>query len=470
MLYNHSTSYIPPPPLKNIAADVPGKTKSPRLNILILIVGSRGDVQPFLAFGKELKCYGHRVRLATHANFKDFVKKSGLEFYPLAGDPAELMAYMVKNPGLLPSISSIAAGDIGKKRRQIADILESSWQACIDTKSDDPDAEPFTVDAIISNPPVFAHVHISERLNVPLHIYFTMPWSPTRAFPHPLTTVKPNPTLAPRMNYISYEILEMMTWQGLGDIINDFRTKILNLEPLGSSGAYIMQQLKIPHTYCWSPGLIPKPVDWGKHIDICGFFFLDEANQNNYTPPDDLARFLRNGEKPVYIGFGSIVIDDPDKLTKTLLTAVKKSGVRAIISKGWSGIGKGKEDTNEDIFFIDAVPHDWLFLHVAAVCHHGGAGTTAAGLRAGLPTIIVPFFGDQPFWGAMCASMGVGPAPIPHQKLTVARLVKAFEVALDPLTVARAKDLGERLRQEQGALEGLRSFHRHLPANLVCCE
>ncbi|KAJ3086422.1 hypothetical protein HK102_013167, partial [Quaeritorhiza haematococci] len=309
----------------------------PRLSIVIMIVGSRGDVQPFLALGQELLKHGHRIRLATHATFKGMVKDAGLEFFPLAGDPAELMAFMVKNPGLLPGYESLTNGDIGEKRRTMAEILDSAWHACVDA---DPDTKAaFSADAIISNPPTFAHIHVAERLGIPLHIFFTMPWSPTKHFPHPLTTISQssdtNKSELRRQNYFSYDLMEVMAWQGLGDIINKFREKTLGLHELSSSRApFLVKTLEVPHTYCWSPNLIPKPSDWGSHIDIVGFFFIDLAKQSNYSPPEDLKAFLAAGPPPVYIGFGSIVVDDKEKLTRIVYEAVEKAGVRAIVSKG----------------------------------------------------------------------------------------------------------------------------------------
>jgi UDP:flavonoid glycosyltransferase YjiC (YdhE family) len=160
-------------------------------------------------------------------------------------------------------------------------------------------------------------------------------------------------------------------------------------------GPFALKNLHVPHTYTWSEALIPKPNDWGSHIDIVGFFFLDLAS--NYTPPPDLVKFLEQGPPPVYIGFGSIVVENPDGMTQLIFDAVSQAGVRAIVSKGWGGLGGDKLVVPENIYMIGNCPHDWLFLKVSAVVHHGGAGTTAAGLKAGKPTIVVPFFGDQPF-------------------------------------------------------------------------
>jgi hypothetical protein len=185
-----------------------------RLNIVIQVVGSRGDVQPFIALGNELQRHGHRVRLATHDTFANFVRESGLEFYPMGGDPTELMAYMVKNPGLVPSMKSLRAGDIQKKRLMVAEMLEGCWRSCI--QPDPQSQRPFTADAIIANPPSFAHVHCAQALGIPLHLMFTMPWSRTKHFCHPLANVNVNNSgISPAVaNQISYMAVEWMTWQG----------------------------------------------------------------------------------------------------------------------------------------------------------------------------------------------------------------------------------------------------------------
>lgn len=184
------------------------------MNIVIQVVGSRGDVQPFVALGNELQRYGHRVRLATHGIFTDFVLESGLEFYPIGGDPTELMAYMVKNPGLIPSMKSLRAGDIQKKRLMIAEMLEGCWRSCIEP--DPLNQQPFVADAIIANPPSFAHVHCAQALGIPVHLMFTMPWSTTKYFCHPLANINVNNSRisAAVANQISYKAVEWMTWQG----------------------------------------------------------------------------------------------------------------------------------------------------------------------------------------------------------------------------------------------------------------
>ncbi|KAL8671013.1 MAG: hypothetical protein Q9168_004465 [Polycauliona sp. 1 TL-2023] len=451
----------------------------PPLNVVIHVVGSRGDVQPFVALGRELKNkYRHRVRVATHGTFKKFVEENGLEFFEIGGDPAELMAFMVKNPGLIPGMKSLKAGDVGKRRKGMAEILEGCWKSCADADEVKEEGEeegaagsqakPFVAQAIIANPPSFAHIHCAQKLGIPLHLMFTMPWSPTYSFPHPLANVKSSNANGSMTNEMSYTVVDMMTWQGLGDLINKFRSETLHLGQISQAAATSMlHRLRIPYTYCWSPSLIPKPKDWGDYISISGFYFLSLAS--NYQPDAELASFLSSGPPPVYIGFGSIVVEDPNAMTKLIFEAVRQTGQRALVSKGWGGFGGDELDKPDGVFMLGNCPHDWLFQHVSCVVHHGGAGTTAAGIALGRPTVVVPFFGDQPFWGAMIARAGAGPSPIPNKELTAKRLAEAIAEALKPETLERAKELGERIRQEKGCEAGAASFHAQMKVNRLRC-
>ncbi|KAF2633110.1 glycosyltransferase family 1 protein [Macroventuria anomochaeta] len=461
-----------------------GVSPPPRLNIVIQVVGSRGDVQPFVALGKVLKdTYGHRVRLATHPTFKDFAQENGLEFFSIGGDPTRLMAFMVKNPGLRPGFRSVASGDVGQRRKDVAEYIQGCWRSCYqaDDRTDDnphepirnnrgtkPTAKHFVADCIIANPPSFAHIHCAEKLGIPLHIMFTMPYSPTQAFPHPLANIQSSNADPQLTNYISYAMIEILSWQVLGDIINRFRAKCLNLDPVSRIwGPGMLQRLKIPHTYCWSPALIPKPTDWGSHISISGFYFLNLAS--NYSPVPDLLAFLKSGPPPVYIGFGSIVLDNPNAMTELVFEAARKTGQRVLLSKGWGGMGADELRIPNGVFMLGNVPHDWLFKQVSCVVHHGGAGTTAAGLTAGRPTVVVPFFGDQLFWGAMVARAGAGPDPIPHKRLTADKLVDAINFCLRPESLERAKELASKIAAEQGCDMGAQSVHQFLEPDRLRC-
>jgi len=474
----------------------PGQAPPPPLNVVIQVVGSRGDVQPFIALGKVLKdTYGHRVRLATHPVFKQFVTENGLEFFSIGGDPSELMAFMVKNPGLMPGFDTLRSGDVGKRRKEIAEMIKGCWRSCIevgdgssvevtgDTQESwmddglhgsgnrqpvDPKEMPFVCDAIIANPPSFAHIHCAEKLGCPLHIMFTMPYSPTQAFPHPLANIQSSNADKNMTNYLSYAMVETMTWQGLGDVINRFRQQSLGLEPVSLMWApNMLSRLKVPFTYCFSPALIPKPKDWGNHISLSGFYFLSLAS--NFTPDAELQAFLEAGPPPVYIGFGSIVVDDPNAMTKMIFDAIKKSGQRALVSKGWGGFGADQLGIPEGVMMLGNVPHDWLFKHVSCVVHHGGAGTTAAGIACGKPTVIVPFFGDQPWWAAMVAKAGAGPEPTPYKELDGDKLAEKITAALQPEVKERAQELADKISHEEGTQSGSQSFHQFLNVDNLRC-
>ncbi|OCF44519.1 hypothetical protein I317_01591 [Kwoniella heveanensis CBS 569] len=455
--------------VKEYGVDPKDWMKCPPLNIVIFIVGSRGDVQPYISLALSLiRTSGHRVRIATHGEFATLVLEGNLEFFDVGGDPKELMAYMVKNPGLLPGYQSLINGDIPSKRKMTAQMLRGFYQSCLlpDTAS----GEPFAAEAIISNPPAFAHVHVAEALGLPLLMSFTMPWSPTTAFRHPLANIRETNAEPGLSNYLSYSLVDNLTWQGLGHVINNFRLKVLGLDAVTSRTApSLIDRLRVPWTYCWSESLVPKPKDWKENIDISGFYFYE--TNSNYEPDPNLLAFLKDGPSPFCIGFGSIVIDKPKEMTEMIYEAVRRAGVRALICAGWAGLGEGH--VPDGVYVIKGnIPHDWLFAEgrVSAVCHHGGAGTTAIGLRNGLPTIIVPFFGDQKFWGEMIHSRGAGPAPIPQKQLNADNLTAALEFVMTQEAQAAAQTMGEEIRAENGEKKGVDSFHRHLPLLNMRCD
>lgn len=456
----------------------------PSLNIVVMVIGSRGDIQPFLKIGKILRDkYHHRVRIATHPAFKKFVEEEiGLEFFSIGGDPSELMAFMVKNPGLIPSLETVKAGEVRRRRESMYQMFQGFWRACINATDDEMDTanlkllgtkSPFVADAIIANPPSFAHYHCAERLSIPLHLVFTFPYSPTQSFPHPLANIKATNIDQSYTNFISYPLVDLMIWQGLGDLVNRFRIQTLGLEPVSTLWAPgQLSRLKVPMTYLWSPGLVPKPGDWGPEIDIAGYVFLDLAS--SFKPPEDIAKFLeRSDDRPIiYIGFGSISgIADPMAFTRLIFEGVAKAGVRAIISRGWGGMGDGM-DKPDGVFMVDNVPHDWLFPKVDAVVHHGGAGTTAAGLRNGKPTLIVPFFGDQPFWGSMIVKASAGAKEsLPLKKLDSDKFADGIRQCLEPEARARAEEIAKSMEEEgDGAENAVDSFHHHLDLDAMRCN
>lgn len=452
--------------------------KIPPMNIVIMVIGSRGDIQPFLKIGQILKeKHGHRVRIATHPAFRKFVQEEiGLEFFSIGGDPSELMSFMVRNPGLIPSFETLTSGEVGRRRDSMFDMFNGFWRACINTTDDEKDTanlkmlgnkSPFIADAIIANPVSFAHYHCAERLGIPLHLVFTFPYTPTTSFPHPLANIKSTNVDREYTNYMSYPLVELMQWQGLGDIINRFRVKTLGLEPVSTLWAPgQLTRMRVPMTYLWSPALVPKPEDWGPEIDIAGYVFLDLAK--SYKPPEDLVKFLerpKDDPRPIiYIGFGSIAgIKDAKAFCKLIFGAVTKANVRAIVSRGWGGMGDGM-DVPDEVYLIDNVPHDWLFPQVDAVVHHGGAGTCAAGFKFGKPTAIVPFFGDQPFWANMVARSKAGARSVYGLKdLDIDKLATSIKECLEPESKDNAEKIAKSIAADgDGAENAVDSFHRGL--------
>ena len=432
----------------------------PRLSIVILVVGSRGDVQPFIPIARRL-AQDHRVRLATHAEFRPMVEAAGLEFYPLAGDPRALMEYIVKTGGrIVPTHVKQFVEDVPKKRAMIADILASTWRACTEPDPGRPDAPAFRADVILANPPSYGHLHCAEALHVPLHMIFTMPWSPTSAVPHPFARIDAA-AHGPVQNFMSYGVVDLLVWSGIADLVNSFRGETLKLPALTlAEGTALLEDHEVPFTYLWSPSLLPKPADWGPHIDVANFTFYDQAQR--YEPPRALLDFLAAGEAPIYIGFGSVVVEDPAALRRIVFDALESSGARGIVSDGWAHLAGEAPPPN--VFLIGDCPHDWLFPRCRAVCHHGGAGTTAAGLRAGLPTVIVPFFGDQFLWAQLVADAGAGPRPIPFDRLDRDRLTAAFDACRRPQLRQCASALGAAVRDTDGVELTVRSIYRQLPS------
>lgn len=424
----------------------------PRVNIAMLVVGTRGDIQPFIAIAKRLQEFGHHVRLATHVNFKNFVQSAGVDFYPLGGDPRIMAGYMARNKGFLPS----GPAEISIQRKQLKDIINSLLPAC--TEPDIETGASFRAQAIIANPPAYGHAHVAEALGVPLHIFFTMPWTPTKEFPHPMARVPQS--AAYRLSYI---VVDLLIWWGIRGYINDFRKRKLKLPPIAYFSTYHGSISHLPTGYLWSPHLVPKPSDWGPLVDVVGFCFLNLGAK--YQPSKNFAQWLLQGSKPIYFGFGSMPIENTKRITCIILEALRGTGQRGIVSRGWGDLGNISV-VPWDVFFVDDCPHDWLFPQCTAVVHHGGAGTTAAGLRAGCPTTVVPFFGDQFFWGERIHARGVGPAPIPISELDVESLSNAIRFMLKPEVKLRAMELGKQVEDEDGVEGAVNAFHRHLPTKL----
>ncbi|KAL8633249.1 hypothetical protein Q9189_000970 [Teloschistes chrysophthalmus] len=418
------------------------------LRVTCLTIGSRGDVQPYIALCKGLLEEGHRPRIATHREFESWVRKHGIDFEPVEGDPAELMRICVENGMFTYSFLKEASL---KFRGWIDELLSSAWSACQNS------------DILIESPSAMAGIHIAEALGIPYFRAFTMPWTRTRAYPHAFAV--PDHKMGGAYNYITYVMFDNVFWKAIAGQVNRWRKKELGLR---STNLDKLQPNKVPFLYNFSPSVVVPPLDYSDWIRVTGYWFLDEAS--DWSPPQELSSFISrarlDGKKIVYIGFGSIVVSDPAALTKTVVDSVLKADVRCILSKGWSD-RLGAQDASRpevplppEILQIKSAPHDWLFKQIDAAAHHGGAGTTGASLRAGLPTIVKPFFGDQFFFGSRLEDLGVG---ICMKKLNVSLFSRAlWEATHSERMIIKARVLGEQIRQENGVATAIQAIYRDL--------
>jgi len=405
------------------------------MKITIFAAGSQGDIQPCVSLGKGLQREGYRVTLAAPEDFAGYVQKHDVSFYPLRGDVQKIMASdtgrkFMETGGANP-IKSIRA-----IRTMIAPVMmrmvEDAYTACRDA------------DALICLG-VFSPFgqSIAEALNIPNINLEPTPLLPTRVFPAPSWPIQRN--LGGLHNYLSGIAMLQVIWQWYSPFVRDFRQR-LGL-PACSAARFYRALRSTPMLGAYSPSIIPHPADWPANIHVTGAFFLDQ--QADWQPSPELKAFLEAGSPPVYVGFGSMAGRNPEKLAKLILDALAKSGQRGLLLTGWGGLRA--ELVPDNVFVLDSAPHRWLFPRMAAVVHHGGAGTTAEGLRAGVPSVIVPFAFDQFFWGARIKELGLGPDPIPQKELTADRLAEAIRISgTDAGMRQRANSCGAAIRAENG--------------------
>lgn len=421
------------------------------MHITILVAGSRGAVQPLVALGLGLQQAGHQVCVATHDTFREFITEEGLDFAPVGGDPRELVKQQME-PSSRPPPIRLTRRLVRLARPSLEpfweQFLSGAWRACQGTQ------------AIVYNPlGMMAGYHIAEKLGVPCYMASQQPWSRTRAFPSMYAPAGLH--LGGAYNWLTHYLVDRLLWGTFHRPVNRWRQETLHLPPLSTAAPY--RQLNgwpLPFLYGYSPAVIPKPPDWPAWLYVTGYWFLDR--NPGWQPPANLVDFLAAGPPPIYVGFGSMINHEQDTLVERAVAALTRTGQRGILLTGWGG--RCNLRLPDQVFEIESIPHDWLFLRVAAVVHHGGSGTTAAGLRAGVPSLVIPFFGDQPFWGQRVADLGVGPPFIPLKRLTVKRLAAALRaMTTDTAMQTRAAALGRAIRAEDGVTRAVEIFHQHLP-------
>lgn len=391
------------------------------MRICILTFGTRGDVQPYVALGVGLQSAGHHVTIATLEEFEPLVAERGLSFDRLRGD-------FLKAAQASPNGNPFKL--VGQYVEMARDTLADEW------------ASAQKADALIYNSAALGGFSIAEKLSIPSFASFPAPmYTPTKEFPSPFL---PFSNLW-ALNKWSHDFFAMLGPAIYRGAINDWRRNTLGLPPAKREERLNGKPVTI--LYAYSQAVVPRPVDWDESAYVSGYWFLDKSS--DWQPDPDLVDFIQSGPPPVYVGFGSMFMNGGAHKTELVVKALKQAGQRGVLSTGWGGLTKTM--TTDEIFVVDDVPHDWLFPQMAAVVHHGGAGTTASALRAGKPNIICPFVGDQHFWGRRISALGVGPVPVSQGSLTAEKLAQAIRVAVtDTEMRRRSASLGGIICAEDG--------------------
>jgi sterol 3beta-glucosyltransferase len=409
--------------------------------LVLLTSGTRGDVQPVIALALGLQEAGLPVRLAAPSSFRAWIESFNLSFAQVDGNPSDLLT----RPGAQSALTydgnpirslRASAAYVAQARPIYAQMFASAWLACRDAR------------ALIIGLPTTWGIHIAEALEVPCLGAFLQPVTPTRAFPAPIIPL--TFSLGGTYNRLTYAAAGLVIWLPWREILNRFRSRTLGLPPLNWPPQPLPFGRLEAVLYGFSPRLAPAPADWPASIHATGFWRLP---QRPFEPSAKLQNFLDSGPLPVYMGFGSPGVHDPQQTLDLSLEAVEMAGIRAVIALP----GASFHDLSKNAhLLLEGVPHDWLFPRVAGVVHHGGAGTIAAGLLAGQPSLLVPLGADQFFWGKRIRDLGLGPAPIPRRKLTARRLGAALlELTDDCEARKRAQAFGQILREEDGVAQAV---------------
>lgn len=405
------------------------------MRITLVTVGTRGDVQPYIALGLGLQAAGHTVTLATHATFEAEIRRRGLQFAAVEGNP---QAIMQGSQGQAWQKTADNPFEFNRQLRKIANpLLECMMADCLQACTG---SELIVYTAL----GWLATGSVVEKLGVPGFPAYLQHATPTSTYPYPSF---PTRRLGAWYNRLTYQIAYWLVWQMFREPINRARGKVLGLPPIEGNPFVRAIRAGRPLVYGFSPSVLPKPKDWGEHVHVTGFWLLDAPA--DWQPPVALVNFLQAGPPPVYVSFGSTGDRKPEETTTLVVIALQLAVLRGVLGSSWGGIGQG--DLPPSVVVADYVPHDRLFPQMAAVVHHGGAGTTAAGLRAGIPSVIVPFFADQPFWAQRVYELGAGPKPIPQARLSAENLAEALQFATsDRNVLSQSKKRGAQIRAENG--------------------
>ena len=403
------------------------------MHITILALGSRGDVQPYAVLGSGLRFAGHQVRFVTFESFASLVAENKLDFHPIHGDAQALVtAGGADMFGLVRSFGSLAEGyarDLSAPQLGKTDLIINQLPGGL-----------FGYD-------------LAEKFGVPMALASVIPLARTKTF-----SLMGFPKLPFQVyNRATYYAGEQMAWQMFRTIINRWRKQTLHLPALPMKGYFEkIGTRQIPIMNGFSQHVVPRPSDWGEHIHITGYWFPE---QKDWEPPKELVSFIEAGTPPVFIGFGSMPIKDPQRTTHIILEALKQTGQRGILHMGWGGLGN--QSLPDTVLQIDYAPYAWLFPRMAMAIHHGGSGTTAFGLRSGIPSCVVSFVFDQHYWGERIAALGAGPRPIRYKQLTVERLKDAISSSIGNSQMhTKASELGQKIQVEHGIENAITLFEK----------
>jgi sterol 3beta-glucosyltransferase len=410
------------------------------LKVLLATIGTRGDVQPFVALALGLRARGHAVAIATCPRFAPMLEAQEIPLLPLDEGLLELLDTPAGRAmlggldgvaGILRTIPKVLRSVGPIHRRLVAD----AWAA----------TEAFAPHVVVHHPKLFCMPAFAARRGIAALLALFVPMLvPTGESPLPGL---PRLPLGRGYNRATWHALRLALRAGSASYVRAWRRRH---DPEGLSRGATPLRLgrgrPLPVLHAYGTAVCPAPGDWPPEATVTGYWCMPASG---WTPPPALAAFLASGPPPVYVGFGSMAGVDPAATTRIVLDALARAGVRAVLAKGWGGIAAHAVPAS--VFLLDDAPHDALFPRMAAVVHHGGAGTTAAGLRAGRPTVVCPFAVDQPFWGARVHALGAGPAPLPQRRLDAARLGDAIRRAVDdPTMLGAAQRIGAALRAEDG--------------------
>jgi len=417
------------------------------MHITILTVGTQGDVQPFVALGLGLKEKGYSVCLATHSIFGDLIRKRGVEFVPVKGNPKEILLSRAGQSMLKSGRQTVRFMRQAVRAFEpvLAQLAEDCWAACRHTN------------AIIFTPWTFFGYDLAKKLSIPSVATSLQPAMPTRYFPSPAFPQRLR--LGKSYNWLTHVVSEYGFWRVVQPYLNRWRQEKLGFPAISVWRDKERRMAPIIHGY--SQSFLPKPPDWGERGHVTGFWFLDR--DTTWRAPPELVKFLEDGPPPVYVGFGSMLGRNAQEITQIVVEALIESKQRGILLTGWGGLTR--VEVPKTIYIAEYVPFDWLFPQVAAVVHHGGIGTLAEGLRAGKPTVICPLAGDQPFWGEVVAGLGAGPKPISLYRLSKKDLARAIQIAVENERMRDcAVKIGKGITQEKGVEKAVMIIDEYLSA------